>query len=81
MSIISGTATRAKASYNQEPQCAELIFTLDSSDYRRSQQLLAAVSGRHLDQALQPPQKRTASCVQLCIAVQKLDLLGRNRSL
>jgi len=36
--------------------------------------LLAAVSGRNLDQALQPTQKRTASCVQLYIAVQKLDL-------
>jgi hypothetical protein len=66
---------------SSEPKRAELIFTLDSSDYRRSQQLLAAVSGRNLDQALQPTQKRTASCVQLYIAVQKFDLLGRNRSL
>lgn len=64
-----------------EPKRAELIFTLDSSDYRRSQQLLAAESGRYLDQTLQPTQKRTASCVQLYIAVQKLDLFDRNRSL
>ncbi|MEG4572531.1 hypothetical protein QUA56_07495 [Microcoleus sp. N3A4] len=38
--------------------------------------MLAAVSGRYLDQALQPPQKRAASCAKLCIPVQKLDPLG-----
>ena len=59
-----------------EPKRADLIFKLDSSDYRRSQQLLAGVSGRYLDQALQPAQKPTASCVPLCIAAQKLDPLG-----
>lgn len=38
-----------------EPKRADLIFKLQSSDYRKSQQLLAAVSGRYLNQALQPP--------------------------
>ena len=63
-----------------EPKRADLIFKLDSSDYRRSQQLLAAVSGRYLNQALQPPQKLGASSnsAYLC---RNSTLCGRNRSL
>ena len=63
-----------------EPKRADLIFKLDSSDYRRSQQLLAAVSGRYLNQALQPPQKRGASSNSAYLCRNSI-LWGRNRSL
>ena len=38
-----------------EPKRADLIFKLHSSDYRRSQQLLAAVSGRYLTKLYSHP--------------------------
>ena len=63
-----------------EPKRADLIFKLDSSDYRRSQQLLAAVSGRYLNQALQPPQKLGASSNSAYLCRNSI-LWGRNRSL
>ncbi len=63
-----------------EPKRADLIFKLHSSDYRRSQQLLATVSGRYLNQALQPPQKRGASSNSAYLCRNSI-LWRRNRSL
>ena len=63
-----------------EPKRADVIFKLHSSDYRRSQQLLGAVSGRYLNQALQPPQKRGASSNSAYLCRNSI-VWGRNRSL
>ena len=71
---------RRKLVKKTEPKRADLIFKLDSSDYRRSQQLLAAVSGRYLNQALQPPQKRGTSSNSAYLCRNSI-LWDRNRSL